>query len=109
MNTKENIRPGDTVLIRCKAVPTTEGSTRELYPGVRIVEGASIVPVGILDVVSVEHAFRIGDSIAFDGAEEFGQIVALWPSGPDPISAWVKTTDSKLVTAELKYMQRVMK
>jgi hypothetical protein len=105
---KHKVRAGDTVLIRCKVVPTTQGSTREMYPGVSITPGDSPIPVGMLDVVSVEHAFCIGDRVQFDEGQSThnGEIIGL--SSDQPQQAWIKTyPKGNFVTRGIKSLKRI--
>lgn len=79
-----DIRIGDTVLIRCEVVPTTEGSTRNLYPGFRVTKGGQVIKPDGVEVASVEHEIRVGDDVT-DG-KQVGKVIAIYED-----HAWVKT------------------
>lgn len=105
---KSSVRIGDTVLIRYEVVPTTQGSTRDLYPGVSIVPGAPPFALDRLDVVSVTQGHRIGDNVTFDLGKRGGEIVALSPAEIEPQQAWIKSpTDTMFVSRPVKSLKRV--
>jgi hypothetical protein len=81
---QHDVRIGDTVTIRCEVVPTTEGSTRNLYPGILVNKGGVKVTLPGLDIVSVEHKIRVGDVVTDN--TQIGDVIAIHDN-----YAWVKT------------------
>lgn len=105
--TKQGIRVGDSVLVRCEVFGMTQGSTHLCHPGVGL-PGNSLVSVDKVDIVSVEQKFRLGDNVQFKDSADYGKIVALSPDGVEPKQAWVQVVGKwPLATRDLRSLTRL--
>lgn len=99
-----DIRVGDSVLVRCEVVSSSDGDAIKLCNG-----GAKFSFNG-LDIVSVEQEFRVGDYYKAKDSVDNGQIINLSPKGFEPRLAWVKSVRSeRLTTRDIRSMIRVPK
>lgn len=102
-------RIDDSVLVRFKVVPTTQGSTWNLYPGIAV-DGKPI-KLDKLDIVSVEQEFRVGDRVRLLRCESnynVGEISALSPAGHEPLQAWIKIDGQfPLATRDVRSLERL--
>lgn len=98
-----NARIGDSVLVRFEVVGMTEGSTKNLYPGIKLPTGMATAALDKLDVVSVEQVFRTGDWVQDKTGSDYGQITAIADG-----HAWVKVVGrDRPTTRDLRSVTRM--
>lgn len=106
--TTKTIREGDTVLVRCKVEGISRGHGGGRVPGINPGKGFSAHEAELFDIVTVEHAFRVGDTVRL-GHELYGEIIALSPKEVDPPQAWIRERGKwPLATRGLDTITRVV-
>lgn len=107
MTNTPKLRVGDTVTVRGVVVSTTDGSTRNAYPAVKIGDRV-FRDSERLDIVEHTRALRVGDRVRLVDVDESGTVVALSPADVEPAQAWVRLDGRwSLASKQVSTLRRV--